>query len=149
ERELISERIGDIRTSITDQGWQYGRCPFGYRQRPATDDEIARGQARKMATPGYVPKVFEPDPTTSGVAVEIFQRIAGGDSVRSVARWLVSLPPALRGNRSWPHQSVERMLTSPTYVARGPVGDPDVLARPVAHWTPLISDATWQAVQAR
>lgn len=149
ERELIRDRIRDVRGSVAEDGWFYGRVPFGYRLRPATQDEINRGMARRMATPGWVPKVFEPDPLTAPVAVEVFERASRGETIRSIAQWLSKLPAELRGNRSWPHQSVTVMLGSPTYVGRGPVGDPDVLARPLARWQALVSDELWAHVQPR
>src|SRR5258708_5895227 len=86
ERELIIERVTEVRRSLVEAGWPYGRVAFGYRLRAATRDEVERGAARKLAT-GGAPKVFEPDPTTRGIAVEAFQRVATGESVRSVSRW--------------------------------------------------------------
>jgi hypothetical protein len=44
---------------------------------------------------------------------------------------------------------VTALLRSPTYVARPAEGLDDVLARPAARWEPLVSDATWEAVQAQ
>lgn len=149
ERQLISERVADVRGDLVKDGWPYGRVAFGYRLRPATPDELANGTARRLAS-GGVPRVFEPDPVTSSVAIEAFERIARGDTVRSVARWLGGLPEDLRGGRNWPHPSVVKMLRSPTYVARPTDSDDeDVLSRPFGRWKPIISDETWSAVQAR
>jgi DNA invertase Pin-like site-specific DNA recombinase len=148
ERQLISERVADVRGDLVKDGWAYGRVAFGYRLRPATPEEIHDGIARRLAG-GGAPQVFERDPITSSVAAEVFQRIADGETVRSVARWLAALPTEVRGGRNWPHQSVVKMLRSPTYVARPADGDDHVLNRPVARWQAIITDETWASVQAR
>ena len=148
EREQIGERVTEIKRDLVEDGWQYGRIPFGYRSRVASQEEIDSGVARKLASGGE-PKVFEVDPLTGPVAHEAFARIEAGESVRSVARWLSGLPESQRGNRAWPHQSLTKMLRSATYAGRPSVGAEDVLSRPMARWTPIVTDATWQACQER
>src|SRR5262249_28846032 len=58
-------------------------------------------------------------------------------------------PSSARGGRSLAYQAVRLMLGSPTYAARPPIGDPDVLARPVGHWPALVDDETWRRAQGR
>jgi hypothetical protein len=41
------------------------------------------------------------------------------------------------------------LLSSPTYVARPAEGVADLLARPVAHWEPIVTDAIFARVQER
>jgi hypothetical protein len=93
--------------------------------------------------------MIEPDPITSGVAIEVFQRVADGAPVHCTARWLAAQSPAIRGGRSWGHQSFVAMLRSPTYIARPAGGAEDVLSRPVSRWEPLVSDEPWLRVQER
>lgn len=141
ERQRIGVRVAEVRADLVANGWFYtaGRAPFGYRTRPATAEERAAGSPRS---------VIEPDPSTRGVAVEVYQRVANGQSVNSVARWLAGLPEGLRGGRLWPAAVVTGMLRSPTYAARAVDGVDDVLSRPRTRWEPLVSDELWAAVQA-
>jgi hypothetical protein len=81
--------------------------------------------------------------------VEIFARVAAGDSMRSVSRWLAGLPAAQRGDRLWPHRSVQFLVQSPTYIARPAEGDEDVLARPLGRWPALVEDEVWARVEGR
>jgi site-specific DNA recombinase len=148
EAKDIGQRVGETRAHLVDSGFHYGRTPFGYSKRIATPEEIAAGLARNMAS-GVAPHVFEPDPATRRTAREVFERVAAGESLHAVSRWLASLPDELRGSRSWPPQCVTGLLQSPSYVARPARGDADVLARPRARWEPLVTDELWNAVRAR
>jgi DNA invertase Pin-like site-specific DNA recombinase len=138
EAQQIGEWVGETRSHLVMNGWHYGRTPFGYRKRPASSEERAAGSPHS---------VLEIDPAARGVALEAFERVVAGESVRSVALWLAALPERLRGGRAWPANSVSVILRSPTYVARPTEGVDDVLARPVARWEPLVSDELWQTVQ--
>jgi site-specific DNA recombinase len=140
EARRIGMRVGETRSFVVNSGWHWGKTPFGYRKRAATPDERARGGR---------PAVLEPDPSTCGIAVEVFERYARGDSIYAVSQWLAGLPEALRGGRAWPAQCVWSMLQSPSYVARPAEGDDEVLSRPVARWEPLISDDLYLLVQGR
>jgi hypothetical protein len=91
---------------------------------------------------------MEPDPITAPYVVEVFER-ATQQSVRSVARWVASLPAAARGGRPLEYRVVRRTLMSAVYAARPYHGDDDPLALPVGRWPALVDDATWLAVQAR
>jgi DNA invertase Pin-like site-specific DNA recombinase len=146
EAKDIGQRVGDTRATLVTNGHHYGRTAFGYHMRPATPEEIASGLARKTAN-GKSPRVFEPDPATRGVATEVFERVAAGQSINRVAQWLAGLPSGMRGGRIWPARCVATMLRSATYVGRPAEGVDDVLARPRARWEPLVSDETWEAVQ--
>lgn len=140
ERQRIGARVAEVRSDLVLSGWHYGKTPFGYRKRPATDEDRAAGSPKS---------VLKVDPATRGVALEAFTRVARGDSINSVARWMAGLPESLRGGRLWPAQGVTVMLHSPTYVARPAEGVDDVLARPRARWEPLVSDELWTAVHAQ
>ena len=140
ERQRIGARVAEVRSDLVLSGWHYGKVPFGYRKRPATAEERAAGSSKT---------VLEVEPAERGVAVEIFERIAAGGTIRSVARWLATLPSGARGGRSWPAQCVYGLLCSPTYVARPAEGVDDVLTRPRARWEPLVSDELWGAVRAQ
>jgi DNA invertase Pin-like site-specific DNA recombinase len=67
ERELITDRVTDVRRSLVEAGSPYGRVAFGYRLRPATPEEIRKRLARRLASGGDA-QVFEPDPTRTRVA---------------------------------------------------------------------------------
>jgi DNA invertase Pin-like site-specific DNA recombinase len=142
EGKLIGQRVRENRATVVKNGWWYGRVAFGYRLRPATAEEISAGCRTSMG-------MIEPDPLTYEIAAELFRRVADGESVHSVARWLAGLPAASRGNRSWGHQSVRSLLRSPTYIRRPAVGADDVLTRPVARWKPLVSDELWATVHQK
>jgi site-specific DNA recombinase len=139
EVRRLGERVAEARRHIVLSGWAYPTGPaFGYVLRPATDTERAQGAPKS---------VIVLDEPAAEIVREVFTRAASGETVRSVARWIASLPPAMRGYRSWAYSNVRVMLSCPTYCARPAIGVDDVLARPRAHWEALIDDHTWAAVQ--
>jgi DNA invertase Pin-like site-specific DNA recombinase len=156
EAKLIAGRVGETRRTVVEKGWFYGRIPFGYRGREATDVEIATGCRKTM-------KQIEPDPIAGPIAREIFQRVANGQSLRSVTRWASALPAEVRTvSHKTPREpdalpdiwtghygSIQFMLRSATYVARPAEGADDVLSRPLARWEPIVSDDVWAACQTR
>src|SRR5205823_1075337 len=88
EARLASVRTRETRCSTVGKGWAPGgRIPFGYTRREASPEERSRGAPSS---------VLEPDPVTRPLAVEMFERAANGATVRSMARWLASLPAELR-----------------------------------------------------
>jgi site-specific DNA recombinase len=141
EVRRLAERVTAVRRDVRTNGWKApGRSALGYRWRERTPDEQRAGAPAS---------VLEVDPETAPVVVEAFRRAAAGESVRSVARWIASLPDEVRGRHEMAFRAVQKMLAAPVYVGRPDQGDPDVLARPPGRWAPLVSDDDWAAVQAR
>src|SRR4029450_8544503 len=79
---------------------------------------------------------------------EAWRRRAAGASIHEVALWLAGLPAEARGDRTPHYAQARAMFTSPVYIGRFDLGEPDVLVRPVGNWEPLIDDVTWTTVQA-
>jgi site-specific DNA recombinase len=81
---------------------------------------------------------------------EMFERVAAGESVRSVAAWVASLPSDAREQRSLDFSMVRRLLRSPLYIAR-PYEHPEanMLARPIGRWSALVDDVTFRRAQER
>ena len=141
ETRRLGERVARVQDAVRQNGWKVpGKVAVGYAWRPATEDE------RKLGAPASVLVV---NPVTAATVREAYQRVADGASVRQVARWVAGLPSDQRGGLKLSLRAVQQMLAAPVYVARSDQGDEDVLARPVCHWEPLVSDTTWQAVQDR
>lgn len=133
EIRQLSERIKATKQSQRESGWPNGgRPPWGYVRRDATPEERAQGAGRAM---------FDIDPVAGPFAREAFERIANGESLRSVARWVMSLPAEARNNHLWQMQGILRSVKASVYVARAttPVDMP-VLERPVCRWPALIPD---------
>jgi DNA invertase Pin-like site-specific DNA recombinase len=147
EVRRLGERVSAARQHIRTGGWKTpGRPAFGYRWRDASDHERKQGAPKS---------VLDVDPTTAPFAREMFQRVADGESIRSVARWLAVLPDDARGGRVMNLDAVRQALRAPVYIARNFevgrrfTGDPDVLARPCGNWPALVSDELFIRVQAR
>lgn len=141
ESRRTSARIREAWRNVTSRGWhKVGLRPWGYRFRPATADERADGAPRS---------VLEPDPVEAPYVRELFERVAAGESVRSVRRWLAALPSAARGDRSLPLATVQGILTAAVYVGRHDHGEGPILEHPLGRWEPLLDDAMWAQVQSR
>ncbi|HEV2122618.1 MAG TPA: recombinase family protein [Chloroflexota bacterium] len=148
EVKRLGARVSDAIHHIQARGWHYvARAAWGYRLRPTTAQE--RGEGAPKTT-------IDIDPDTAPYVREAFRRVAEGETVRSVARWVASLPAEVRGRVKGKHEcrmmnlaAVQKMFTAPVYVARQAEGDDDVLARPVCRWPALIDDETWRRVQER
>ncbi|MBI3968348.1 MAG: recombinase family protein [Chloroflexi bacterium] len=140
EVERIGARVSETKQHLAEAGWRSGGSPpWGYRLRPATAEERAGG----------APKVvLEPDPVTSPSLREAWRRLAEGETLRTVGRWIAELPNESRGYRVMGWQAVRMLFTRSVYVGRRDVGVGDVLDRPRAHWEPLIDDETWRRAQA-
>jgi len=95
-------------------------------------------------------RTLEVNPQQALVARECFRRVAGGESVRSVARWMRSLTQDNRGGRTWAPFTVRRLLSCPTYIARHePEGEGiDPITLPAGKWPAIIDDDLWRATQA-
>jgi len=106
--------------------------PFGYALRDATAEERAAGSPRR---------VLDVDDDAAKIVRECFERMASGESIRGVARWMMGLPASDRQGRRWSATAVRKLIASPTYVARFPRNDDgDVLEGPVGRWPALVSD---------
>jgi hypothetical protein len=134
ESRKLSERVRAVYHEFVNRGWHtVGRVAWGYRWRPATDEE------RKQGAP---PKVMEPHPDEAPYVRGAWERCAAGESASSIHRWVKQLPEAVRGPRSMSKSAITLHLREPTYVGRFDDGSP-------GRWEPLIDVATWDAVQAR
>jgi len=138
EVRRLGERVRAVNQHAAASGWtKVGRVTWGYRWRDATPAE--RGQ-------GAPKKVLALDPETATYALEAYQRVGDGASVRATLRWVQGLPAAARGGKRLNHRSLRMILSSPTYVAcnRGPDGE-----LVPGRWPALVDRATWDRVQAR
>jgi site-specific DNA recombinase len=140
ESRKLGERVRATFQHVERKGWHKPGSPrWGYRWRPATDDE------RKDDAPLIVP---EPHPVEAAYVREVWARAAAGDSLRSIAVWARGLPSDARGGRSLGYAAIRNVIQSPMYAARPgsfDAADPAaVLARPVGRWEPLIADDTWR-----
>jgi hypothetical protein len=119
ESKRIGEPVADVRSNLVQSGWFYGRTAFGYRTRPLNEAEQAlRAPYARQRSDRWYASMIEPDPITSGVVIDVLQRVSDGASVHSTARRLAAQSSAIRGGRYWSHNSVAALLRSPTYVAR-------------------------------
>jgi len=128
-RDNIRRALGGARGN---GWWPTGRCPYGYRWRPRTDEERARGAPRG---------VLDVDPVTAPHAIEAFDRLAAGASAGSVHKWLANLSEEERGGRAMHRRSVFLMFKSPMYMGRFEVDGPE------GNWPPLVDEATWRKAQ--
>jgi len=109
-------------------------------------EELAAGG--KVSGGGSRPFGFEPDrvtvrPGEAAVIVEAAGRVAAGESLRSVARWLDGQCPPVGGGE-WRTFSLRRMLLSPRVAGlRGHRGD--VVADAV--WPAIVDRVTWERVR--
>jgi DNA invertase Pin-like site-specific DNA recombinase len=112
-------------------GQPHGVAAYGYRRLydPTTRKLIAQ----------------EPDPKERRVVVELFDRLAGGDSLVGIARDFKARGIASRGGISFAPQALRRLALTLAYAGkrthREAVYD--------AAWPALVDDATFYAVQAR
>ncbi len=145
EARQLSERVSETWKHTRSLGWyQVGRAPWGYKWRPRSDEERTRG-APKL--------VLEVDPIAGPYAREALKRVADGESARSVARWVATLPAHVRQGESlecdrvmgW--RNVQRMLVSPTYIARDSgsreikLSPAQVLAYQRGQWPALVDES--------
>jgi len=156
EVQQLGERVSAAITHIMSNGWHRGsNPPWGYKLRPATEDERAAGAPKG---------VLEVDDAAAPYVREAFQRVADGESINAIARWAAALPANVRGARldlpaeergirqhgkHLSYAAVRKILACPTYIARGHDGPDNALTRPVCRWPALVEDATWARVQER
>jgi hypothetical protein len=140
ESRQVGERVAAVWDHATSQGWAKPTRPsWGYRLRDATPEERSAGSPQR---------VFDIDTEAAPFVIEAFERVARGEPLRKITRWMTSLDADARGNRVLTRRALQAMLTNPMYVGRPVHGDPDVLSRPPGRWPALVSDALWlQAVE--
>jgi hypothetical protein len=81
ESKRIGQRVADVRSNLAQSGWSHARTAFGYRTRPLNEAEQAlRAPYARPRSDRWYASMIEPDPVTSSVAVEVFQRVADGAS---------------------------------------------------------------------
>lgn len=167
ERKVIKERTMKGRRRRAEQGIQPCRnhSPFGYHV-PSSKD-VLKGSYPPETLGKYI--VIEEQ---AELVREMFQRVANGDSVRSVARWLTdSGVPTPRGAVVWNCGSLQRMLGHPIYkglasfgrfqrkhdescALRGYRTAYRLVERPQDEWVcmdapALVDEETWNAVQQK
>ena len=141
ELTVISEGVRGSFARLRRAGWlRPSRTPWGYAWEPATAEQRRDGSPTVVA----VPHEIEAD-----YVRELFRLRAAGQSVYELAAWAQALPEGARGGRQLSASGIRNVLTSPTYVARQPVPDGDVLDAPAGRWEPLCDEATWRAIHPR
>lgn len=142
ESRKLGERVRASGQYVAERGFHVvGRAPWGYGWRPATPDERALGAPSK---------VLDVHPIEAPYVREAWDRLAAGEALQSIARWVAGLPHAARGGRNLRFTAVRMLLRAPVYVARHGARDghlDDVLTRPLARWPALISDTVWEAAR--
>jgi DNA invertase Pin-like site-specific DNA recombinase len=141
ESRQIGDRVSSTWKHVTALGWaKTTKAPWGYRWRPATEAERAAGSPKS---------VLDVNPEAAEYVTLTFEKVAGGESARSVARWIQQLPLAARGGRKISWRTLQDVLRRSVYAGRPVQGIPDVLYRPAARWPALVPDSVWMAVQLR
>lgn len=130
EVRRLGERVSASRRYTRERGWvPVGVAAWGYRWRPATPEERSQG------APASVREIH---PEQAPLVVEAFTRIARGDALQSVVKWVETLSYEQRGGRKMGYRAVWKMLRSPWYLPRERDPEP-----------PLISPELWERVQAQ
>ncbi len=134
ESRRIGERVRDVIDHVERGGWWFpGRAPWGYRAVPAMPEQRAAGAPRS---------VLVVDAGAAAAVRTAFRRLADGEPLRRVAKWVAGLNDAQRGGRRMGYESVRTSLRSPTYAGRQSDGTPGT-------WEPLVDADTWEAAQVR
>jgi len=167
ERKVIKDRTTKGRRRRAQQGIQPGRnhSPFGYYV--PTSKDVLSGTHPPEALGKYL--VIE---NQAKLVREMFRRVADGDSVRSVARWLTHAGvPTPRGAVFWNCGTLHRLLEHPVYKGQATYGRFErrhdesraqrglktgykLVERPPEQWISieapaLVDEATWDACQQK
>lgn len=137
ESKRLGTRMRHTWAELNARGWWKTATqfvPWGYQTRPATEDERRRGAPLS---------VLEPHLTQASVVREAFERVAQGERINSVTRWVQTLPTDVRGGRSGSNRRLQTALRNPVYVGRF---EPD---GPCGQWLPIVPQETWDTVQER
>jgi DNA invertase Pin-like site-specific DNA recombinase len=109
EVRQLGERIQAVNQHLVQTGWaRPGRPPWGYQFRPATSEERASGSAKA---------VLDVNPAAAPFVQEAFNRVARGDGLCAVMRWVELLPSSARGGKVLSRVTVRHILQSTTYIA--------------------------------
>jgi site-specific DNA recombinase len=147
ESGKISARAKRAAAANAGAGKPHGRSPFGYGRRY---DE----RSRKMIAQ-------EPDPIEAPVIRELFERVRSGHSLRSIARDFERRGIRTRSGKVFSPQHLRVLATTAAYAGlrvhdsegrgagRGHSPQPGTPGVTVvkATWEPLVSEATYRAVQ--
>lgn len=137
EVRQLGERVRAVNQHLMQTGWaRPGRTPWGYRFRPATPDERANGSAKA---------VLDVNPAAAPFVQEAFNRVARGDGLRAVMRWVELLPSTAREGKVLNRVTMRLIFKYPIYIAHQGV---DGELSP-GRWPALIDRATWERVQER
>lgn len=130
EVRRLGERVSASRNYVRERGWMpVGRVAWGYRWRDATPEERARAAPKR---------VREVEPAEAACVIEAFERIARGESLRSVVKWVETLSYEQRGGRNLRYTTIRTMLRSPWYIQGQGLDSGG-----------LINDDLWGRAQAR
>ncbi|MEZ0067284.1 site-specific DNA recombinase [Streptacidiphilus sp. MAP12-20] len=119
-------------------------------QRAAADQGRPHGGGRRAY--GYTLGTYELVPAEAAVVREIFDRYLAGDSLRSIA-WSLNERGALTAYAAlWSPSRVARILDAPRYAGILVTGSEPARTADGSYrfgdWTPCVSVADWEAVQA-
>jgi DNA invertase Pin-like site-specific DNA recombinase len=125
ERRRIRERTVGRREALRAKGlWATGIVPFGYVRG-------SREERRQL--------YLSIDPVTAKIVVEVYQRIAGGESLRDISDWLQTIPGAPRS-----FTSLHRIVKARIYL-----GEIRVLGEWIhAVHPPIVTRDLWERAQS-
>lgn len=155
ESAKIRDRVTRASEARAAQGMPHGSIPYGFTRAW----HVLPSGRRELASQ-------DPDPASAPVVVEIYQRVAGGHSLRSIARDLnaraVPSPAAVRAARNgqpapagarWTADRIRDLCLSASYAGRrvrNPAGrrtgHPAAVPafETAAAWPALVSDDLWE-----
>lgn len=140
ESDKISARVRRAKAAAYAVGRPAGKLDYGY----------VRVYDMTTAPPRYLRQ--EPHPRQSTVVAGIFDDLALGESLYAIAAKLNRDDvPTYRGGRNWRPGVVRGIATNPIYRPHPDSPQHGCLVRKgqtyVGTWPPLVTEATWQAVQ--
>lgn len=138
EVQQLGERVSEVREHVRRNGWKApGRTPWGYLWRESTPGELAEGAPKK---------VLDLDASRAPTVVEAFRRVAEGESIQGLCRWVARLTEEVRGGRNMGFTSVRVMLSAPVYLGQYEGADGELHR---GRWPALIDPGVWAKVQAQ
>jgi DNA invertase Pin-like site-specific DNA recombinase len=125
ELEAIKERSGRARNAIAERGGFMGRTPWGLTT-------MGEKYSRQLVA------------TAEGAEIlpAIFRRVAAGESLHAVARWLT----AQQGGKWWP-RTVGGIIRNPAYMGlycERDADSPTGYGKTLYGWDGIVSPALWQ-----